>query len=94
MTRQELQRVRAWAEMQIAAGQDPTWVWYQYMKLREALDGIIAGMECAALQSETLLPMGQAETGPHLVVSNDRPEATLRPKLIGAVETPSRKFGV
>ena len=93
MTRQELQRVREWAEMQIAANQDPTWVWYQYMKLREALDGIIAGMECAALQSESFLPVRQAETGPHLVVSNDRPAANC-PKLVGAGETLPRKFGV
>jgi hypothetical protein len=92
MTRQELQRVREWADMQIAAGEDPAWVWYQYMKLREALDGIIASMECAALQSESLLPMRQAEIGPHLVVSNDRPAPA--PKPVGAVETLPRKFGV
>ena len=94
MTRQELRRVREWADAQLATGQDPMWVWYQYMKLREALDGIIAGMECAALQSESSLPMKQAESGPHLIVSNDRPDAAQRPKLSVAVETLPRKFGV
>jgi hypothetical protein len=93
MTRQELQRVREWADTQLAAGNDPMWVWYQYMKLREALDGIIAGMECEALQSQPILPVNQPETGPHLVVSNDRRETAQRPKL-GAVEALPRKFGV
>ena len=45
MTTQELQRLRDWVDAKIAAGQEPMWIWYQYMKLREALEGIIAGME-------------------------------------------------
>ena len=36
MMRQELEQVREWAIEQLAAGTEPPWSWYQYMKLREA----------------------------------------------------------
>jgi len=45
MTREELERVRAWANGKLATGAEPPWAWYQYMKLRETLDAILAGME-------------------------------------------------
>ena len=92
MTRQELHRLREWADGQIAAGQDATWIWYQYMKLREALDGVIASMECAHLQSDGAIQF--AESGPHLVVSNDRPDAVQRSKSAGVIALQPRKFGV
>ena len=97
MTRQELQRMREWADAQIAAGQDATWIWYQYMKLREALDGIVAGMECVALQSEDAQPFGQhSESGPHLVVSNDGASHHKQAGLIASVLPPRRwaKIGI
>ena len=43
MTDAELAKMRRWADDKIAAGQEPPWAWYQYMKLRETLDAIIAG---------------------------------------------------
>lgn len=45
MTRDELERIRIWANDKIATGAEPPWAWYQYMKLREALDAIIAGTD-------------------------------------------------
>ena len=50
MTRDELQRVRNWADDKIGTGEEPSWLWYQHMKLRECLDAIIGGMECKALE--------------------------------------------
>lgn len=44
MTRADLERMRSWADAKIATGEEPPWAWYQYMKLRETLDAIIAGM--------------------------------------------------
>ena len=44
MRREELEKVRQWADDKIAAGQEPPWAWYQYMKLRETLDAILSGM--------------------------------------------------
>jgi hypothetical protein len=45
MGRAELERVRDWAVAKITTGEEPPWAWYQYMKLREALDAILGGMD-------------------------------------------------
>ena len=77
MTRQELQRLRTWADAKIAAGQEPQWAWFQLMKLREALDAIIGQMEAESvvLEMEASLPLAaDAERGPRLVISNAAPD--------------------
>lgn len=48
---EELRRVRAWAEDRLASGQEPPWAWYQYMKLRETLDVLLAGMDANAVET-------------------------------------------
>jgi hypothetical protein len=52
MTRAELERVREWALQKIATGEEPPWAWYQYMKLRETMDAILAGMDTVTPQTE------------------------------------------
>ena len=52
MTRAELERIRDWALQKLAMGEEPPWAWYQYMKLRETLDAILAGMDAATPQME------------------------------------------
>ncbi len=42
----QLQEVRQWARDKIAGGQEPPWAWFQYMKLIETADAILAGMNC------------------------------------------------
>ena len=42
--RQELERVRVWASEQLAEGTERPWSVYQYMKLREAAESILAGI--------------------------------------------------
>ena len=54
MTDTELQKMRQWADDKIAKGDQPPWAWYQYMKLRETLDAILAGR--AATQVVDLPP--------------------------------------
>ena len=49
MTRDELQRIRDWASRKIVTGAEPPWSWYQHMKLREALDAIIAGRDASVV---------------------------------------------
>jgi hypothetical protein len=46
--REELEKIRDWANAKIATGQETPWSWYQYMKLRETLDEILGGMMTAA----------------------------------------------
>lgn len=69
MTKEELQNVRKWADEKIATGDMPPWAWYQHMKLREALDAILAGLA-------TVTPAGSQQSEQHqgsalrLVASN------------------------
>jgi hypothetical protein len=68
MTREELEKARAWADEKLSLGQEPPWAWYQYMKLRETLDAILAGQAATAVFSPT-------ENSPQLA---GRPERHLR----------------
>jgi len=51
VTAEELERLRAWAEARIAVTEQPPWQRFQYMKLRDALDGIFAVWDATALQA-------------------------------------------
>lgn len=51
MTSEQLYEVRAWAQAKLATGEEPPWAWYQYMKLRETLDAILAGVEAVTPQT-------------------------------------------
>jgi len=44
MTKEELEKVRDWANERLAKGEEPPWGWFQLMKLREVLDQMLAGM--------------------------------------------------
>ena len=57
--REELQRVRDWAHEKITAGEEPPWAWFQYMKLRETCDAILAGMAATT-------PLDSPQSASHL----------------------------
>jgi hypothetical protein len=69
MTKDHLRAIRQWADDKLAQGSEPPWAWYQYMKLRETLDAILAGMEATT-------PLGSPESGVrqekhlHVVIDN------------------------
>ena len=76
MGRGELQRVRDWAHAKIAAGEEPPWAWYQYMKLRETLDAILGGMDAVKPQTESS-PREAQHPGKHLrLVGANYPQDT------------------
>lgn len=41
-------RVREWADEKLTRGDEPPWSWFQLMKLREALDGVLSGMDAVS----------------------------------------------
>lgn len=47
----QLESIRAWAKEKIATGAEPPWAWYQYMKLLETIDSILAGVSVATTES-------------------------------------------
>lgn len=73
--RAELEKIRDWADAKLASGQEPPWAWFQYMKLRETLDQILAGMN-----SVTSLPQSASPAGGHIriVASTDRQDSVQR----------------
>ncbi|MCY4555626.1 MAG: hypothetical protein OXF79_04460 [Chloroflexi bacterium] len=43
--------VQQWAREKLQGGSEPPWAWYQYMKLNETIDAILAGMEAKTTES-------------------------------------------
>jgi len=77
MTKEELSRVREWADIQIASADLPA-IWYQLMKLREALDAIIIVLDSIPLIAPEDRPHPSRGSGPHLrLVDNDVRDAGL-----------------
>jgi hypothetical protein len=74
MHKEELQKVRDWADEKIATGAEPPWSWFRYMKLRETLDEIIAGMSVVKTESSQRSEL-HTEIGPRLAVSNTQPSS-------------------
>ena len=77
MTKDELQKVRDWADQKITTGAEPPWSWFQYMKLREVTDQILSAMSTTAVtQLPASSPVGAVRRGNgHLrVVSGIEPE--------------------
>jgi hypothetical protein len=74
MTSAELENVREWALERLTTGNEPPWSWYQLMKLREAIEAILAGM--AATQPTANSPELAQRSGAslRLVGEADRPE--------------------
>lgn len=87
MDRQELERVLEWANARLATGEEPPWAWYQYMKLRETLEAILAGMETTTTESSP-----QSEQCPErhlrLVASSDQQDTAQRHPAGLPVRTP------
>lgn len=59
---EKLLEVRAMAQEKIASGAEPPWSWYQYMKLIETVDAIVAGGQVTTVNS----PESASPAGAHL----------------------------
>ena len=59
----ELESVRDWAKAKVKAGQEPPWAWYQYMKLIETTETILAAQGVTRTESS---PQSVERSGTHL----------------------------
>ncbi len=50
MTEPDLALVCEWARAKVATGAEPPWAWYQYMKLIETLETIMASTACVTTE--------------------------------------------
>ena len=48
MTRDELLKVRDWANDKMATGAEPPWAWSMYSTLSKTIDSIVAGSDAVA----------------------------------------------
>jgi hypothetical protein len=79
MGQDELERVREWAIAKINGGTEPPWSWYQLMKLREAIDAILAGMAVTQPMEDSRGSAPQRGGGLRLVGAAD-PQETAPPR--------------
>ena len=75
MTRDDLERMRVWADSKLATGAEPPWAWYQYMKLWETLGSILDGMAATQPMESSPEAVPHPEKPLRLVVST-RPQGT------------------
>jgi hypothetical protein len=73
----QLHDVRQFAKDKIATGAEPPWAWYQYMKLIESADAILASMNItkessrlSALPADTHLQLVGSTYQPNIVQSH------------------------
>jgi hypothetical protein len=79
MDKKALQAAIDLANQKLSNGEEPPWAWYQYMKLREAAQAILEGVECAKLQTENS-PESERRPETHLRLvdskdQQDRPQS-------------------
>lgn len=89
MTREELQRVRDWADQKIVQGEEPPWTWFQYMKLRETLDQLLEGMSTKPQTESSPEQAPLVGSGPRLAVSNVRPSSAQPHQQVVPVRLPT-----
>ena len=60
----QLEEIRNWAKAKIADGQEPPWSWFQYMKLIETVDAILASQACIVTMENS--PQSDQRPSPYL----------------------------
>lgn len=70
MTREELLRVRDWANEKMATGAEPPWAWSMYSTLSKTIDCIVAGADVVSTSAGSLEPERHQETALRLVADN------------------------
>jgi hypothetical protein len=78
VTRDELERCRDWAIAKVTMGNEPPWSWYQHMKLREALDAILAGMDVTQPMEGSLQSGSHQGSGPQRAAEAERKDTVQR----------------
>jgi len=80
--KEDLERVRAWAQEKTQSGGEPPWAWYQYMKLIETCDAILAGMDATTTTANS--PQSEPHSDAHLrLVDSTYPQDSARPRHVG-----------
>ena len=80
--KEDLERVKSWAKDKIQGGSEPPWAWYQYMKLIEATEAILLGMDATIPMGSS--PQLEQHSGAHLrLVGATGPQDIALPRHVG-----------
>jgi hypothetical protein len=88
MTREQLEQVREWAIERLTTGNEPPWSWYQLMKLREALEAILAGTAATQPMAGSQESAPRSGTCLRLVGGADRQDSAPRHQDSGPIPLP------
>ena len=72
--KEQLENMRTWAQLKLQGGAEPPWAWYQYMKLTETIDAILAGMAVVSPTANLQESAKRQGTSLRLVDSTFQPE--------------------
>ena len=75
MTKTDLERIRDLAIEKLTTGNEPPWVWYQLMKLREASEALMAGMDATQPTAGLQEPERRKGGGLRLVAGADQQDS-------------------
>jgi len=89
MTRAELERIRDLAIGRLTTGDEPPWVWYQLMKLREASEALLAGLDATQPTAGLRAEATRQGAGLRLVGSTDQLETAQRRQGTEPVQLPT-----
>jgi hypothetical protein len=89
MTKADLERIRDLALKRLTTGNEPPWVWYQLMKLREASEALMAGMEATQPMADSQGSERQRGVGLRLVAATCQQESVQRHPETIAVRLPT-----
>lgn len=78
MTKDDLEHIRDLAVEKLSTGSEPPWVWYQLMKLREASEALMAGMDATQPTAGSPESGSRRGAGLRLVGSGDQQETAQR----------------
>lgn len=56
VNKDSLKEILAWAKDKAHIGNEPPWAWYQYMKLIDAVESILKGMDSTITPTQEDLP--------------------------------------
>jgi len=59
----QLQNILDWTNQKLATGEEPPWSWYQFMKLREAIEAIRTGSLYIPIEEDSQESVERQETG-------------------------------
>jgi hypothetical protein len=85
----ELERVRDLAIEKLTTGNEPPWSWYQLMKLREASEALLAGMEVTQPTASLQEPEPRRGVGLRLVAAIDQQDSARHRQDMGPVQLPT-----